>query len=243
MEEALHVAEQPAHPGAQKQGTHNFKEGIDQNGDHADMSAVQGFGYPGGNREDDEAHGVVQGHDGKQDRGQGTLGLVLVDDHDGGGRSGGGGNGTQDQAGGNGKHLAAHHQVQQEQAQIHKHRGGEGLENGNDGSLAANVLQLGQPELVADGEGDEAQSHVADQPHFLHELKGAEAQAGNPKSAQHQRPHQKPRDQIAGDVGQIKAFGQTGKQQSRQHGKTNGKEIFHKKGPRFLSNFATIISF
>ena len=32
----------------------------------------------------------------------------------------------------------------------------------------------------------------------------------------------------AGDVGQVKPFGETGEQQSRQHGDTDGKQMFHK---------------
>ena len=53
--------------------------------------------------------------------------------------------------------------MEQQKNHIHQKGGGESLDDGNDRGLLAGVLQSGQPELVADGESNEAQGNVTNE--------------------------------------------------------------------------------
>ena len=96
------------------------------------------------------------------------------------------------------------------------------------------MLQLLQPELIADGESDEAQGYIADEAQLFNKVKGGQAQIGDAQGTQAQRPNQYARDQIAGYVRQIEFGGQPGEKQSGKHGQTDGKQIFHKEMPLFI---------
>ena len=124
--------------------------------------------------------------------------------------------------------------MQNQKSHVHKDGGGQCLKNGNDGGLAADVLQLLQPEFIADGEGDEAQGNITDEPQLFHEVKARQAQVGDAQGAQAQRPNQHAGNQIAGHVRQVEFGGQTGQKQSCEHGKTDGKQVFHKEMPLFI---------
>ena len=117
--------------------------------------------------------------------------------------------------------------MEKQQAQVHKNRGGQSLEDGNHRGLFADVLQLLQPELRSDGEGDEAQGNITDESQLIHKLIGGQTQMGNAQSTQAQRPDQQARHQIAGDVRQVEPGGQAGQKQPSKHSQTNGEQVFH----------------
>ena len=117
--------------------------------------------------------------------------------------------------------------MQTQQHHIYQQAGGQSLENGNDTGLASDLLQRGQAELIADGEGNKAQRHIRDQTHFFHKFKGVEAQSGDAHTAQQQGTYQHTCDQITGNVRQIEFHEQSGQKQTRKHCHTNGKQDFH----------------
>ena len=213
VEVDFHFAEDPAQQRTQAQGGHDFNDGVEQDGDHVDFTADEGLCDAVGNGEDDQTHCIVQSDDGQQNVGEGTLCLILVDDHHGSGRSRCGGDGTQDDAGGNGQ-LIAQDQVQAQQHCIYQQAGSQGLEHGDDSGLTADMLQGGQAEFVTDGECDEAQGHIGNETHFFHEFKGVEAQAGNTQLAQNQGTNQNARNEVTGDVRQVEFHKQTRQKQA-----------------------------
>ena len=68
---------------------------------------------------------------------------------------------------------------------------------------SAHRAQLGQPELIADGNRNETQSGFGHNAHSFHLLQRLEAKAGNTQPSQREGAQQKSRDQIRGDRRQI----------------------------------------
>ena len=89
------------------------------------------------------------------------------------------------------------------------------------------MLDFFQAEFVADGKGDKAQRHIGNETHIFNKFKGLEANAGDAQSAQRQRADQQTCNQVAGNVGKIEFFGQSGQHQSGKHGNADGKQILH----------------
>ena len=226
MEELLAPVEGQAQRSAQTQGGNHLHNGVHQHADHIHAALLQGAGDAEGNSEDHQAHHVVQGDDGQQRAGQGAVRLVLLDDHQRGGRGSGGGDGAQGQHGGEGQ-LIGHEQMQAVEGHIHEEGGDQRLEHGDDHRLAAHLLQGGEAELIAHGEGDEAQRHVADDVHLLDLAEGGEAQALNAQTAQAEGADQDAGHQIGGDGGQIQLLGDTGHHQTREQCNRKGKQQFH----------------
>ena len=140
MEEFLNDTEQPADCGAHDKRCDDFKHGVYQNGHKIHGPEAQTLCDAAGDGKHDEAHGVIQGHNGQQNAGKGTLGLVLVDDHYGCGGSGGSGNGAENQAGGH-RQLLSQEKVEQQQGHVYKDGGSQRLDNGNDRGLTADGFQ------------------------------------------------------------------------------------------------------
>ena len=124
--------------------------------------------------------------------------------------------------------------MEKNQRQVHQHRGGHRLKDAHDDGLAAHGFQLADPELVADGERDEAQSHLRKNIQALHRLHGGKAQALNMQRADAEGTQQQPRHQIGGDGGQLQPLGRPGQQQPPDEGRRKTYENFHIALPRFL---------
>ena len=117
--------------------------------------------------------------------------------------------------------------MQSVERHIHEEGGNQRLEHGDDHRLAAHLLQGRQAELIAHGEGDEAQRHVADDIHLLDLAEGGEAQAINAQAAQAERADQDTGHQVGGDGRQIQLLGNTGHHQARKQCNRKGKQQFH----------------
>ncbi len=115
----------------------------------------------------------------------------------------------------------------QEEQEHHQHHGHQGLQHTDDGGLPAGLLQLGQAELVADGEGDEAQRHVVEQGKRLDLAHRGEAQAGDTQPAQAVRADEDARDQITGDGRHLQRLDKARNQQARAQRDGNGKQRLH----------------
>ena len=228
VEELLHPVQQPAHQGAQDQGQDDLQDGLHHHADDADLAGGQGGGNTEGGGEQQQAHGVVDGHHQHQQPGQGTVGLVLADDHQGGGRGRGGGDGAQNDGAGQGNDVGER-EVQADQHDVHHHGGDDGLQDADGDGGGAGGLQLAQPELIADGERDEAQGRLGHDGQALHLLQGVEAQAGDVDGAQHIGADQQTGHQVSRDGGQMDQLGQTGHHQSADQGHSQTNQIgFHK---------------
>ena len=232
VEELLHPVEGHSGRRAQAQREDDFHHGLHQHRHHADGSALQSHGHAEGGGKEDQAHRVVNGHHHQKQPGQGAVGLVLPDHHQRGGGGRGGGNGAQGNGGGNGDDLRPD-QVQEDQGQVNQHSGNHRLENAHHDRLPAHGFQLADPELVADGKGDEAQRHLGENIQAFHRLHGGEAQAADLQRSQAEGAQQQSRDQIGGDGGQLQPFGRPGQQQPPDQGGGKTDENFHSLLPRF----------
>ena len=103
--------------------------------------------------------------------------------------------------------------MQEKQGQIQQGRGGHGLENAHHNGLEAHGLQLADPELIANGERDEAQGHLGEHVQAFHCLHGGKAQAAYSQGSQAEGPQQQASHQIGGDGGQLQPLGHPGQQQ------------------------------
>ena len=116
------------------------------------------------------------------------------------------------------------------QGDIHQHRGGHGLEDAHGDGLPAHMLELVQAELIADGEGDEAQGHLAHDIQGGHRFRRAKAQAPQAQRTDAVGSQEQARHQIGGDRGQVQLFGQTAHQQAAdQRGRQLDQNLRHQK--------------
>ncbi len=120
----------------------------------------------------------------------------------GGGRCGGRGDGPQQEGEGEGEaEEKDHHQGDQGE-------GGQGLKNGDHDDPWTVGFELVPFEVAAHAEGDEGQGHVGDEVHALDDLQRQKIQGV--------RPDGDPRQDIAGDVGQVELFCDPGGQEAGQ---------------------------
>ena len=227
VEELLHPVEEPAHSRAQSQRQNDLHDGLQHHGDHVDVTGGQGGGNAEGDAEQHQTHGVVNGDHQHQQAGQGAVGLVLPNDHQGGGGGRCGGDGTQRDGAGNGD-QAGEQQVQRDQGNVHEHCGNDGLQNTDGDGFCAGGLQLAQAELIAHGEGDKAQRGLGNDLHAVHLFGGIEAQTGYLQRADAEGAEKQAGNQISGDGGELDQLGHTGKHQTadQSDGKRNQRN-FH----------------
>ena len=234
IEQLFQLSQHPAGNRAQGQGADDFHQGIDQDGNHIHRAGGEGLGHAEGDGEHHQTHRVVQGHNGQKQVYQLALGLVLAHHHQRGGGGGGGADGAQ----GDGlrrRELIREQGAEDQKRDVDEHRRHQRLENADDRGRPAGLLQGGQAEFGADGEGDEAQRHVGHQRKFFHICKAGESQAVYAQKAQAVWAHQYAGDQIAGDRGQAQGFEYPGHHQTRQNGNGQGKKRVHADYLRFFS--------
>ena len=213
MEETFQPGEHQTDDATEGQGKKDLHQRLHNEGGDMGGAVLQGLGDAEGDGEDDQAHRVIQGNDRQQDIRDRAFGLVLTDDHQGGGRRGGGGNGAQGDGHGHGQQVR-HEIVQGNQRDIHEQGGHTCLDDADDGGLLSGLPESGKPELMADGEGDEAQGHIGDHGQGIHLFKGVETETGDPQSAQNAGTDQHAGHQVGRDIGQMKFDKQAGHQET-----------------------------
>ena len=223
VERPLHQGQEEAQHSAQKERKNDLQHGLYQHRDHTHVSAVESLGHTHGHGKEDETHGIVQSDDGKQQIGQGTLGLILAYHHEGGGGSGGRCDGSQQDAGGEREVVYAgggdEQVVNAHQDGIHHQGGHDGLEDTDDGGLLTRVLEILEAELVADIEGDEAQGDIrnnGEAAYGRHTVVEAEAESADNEAADTVGTDDHACDEVGGDVGQVKPLERTGHHETRE---------------------------
>ena len=119
--------------------------------------------------------------------------------------------------------------MQPQQRRIDDERRDEGLQDTDHQRLLTGLAQLGEAELIADGEGDEAQRHVGDRAERLELGKARKAQAGDVQRADHAGADQHARDEIGRHVRQSELVAQAREHQSREHGHGNIQQLVQRK--------------
>ena len=89
------------------------------------------------------------------------------------------------------------------------------------------MLELLQPELIADGESDKAKRHLGDNIQMGHRLGAGEAQGGEMQRPQAVGAQQQPGHQVGGDGGKVEQLGHPGHQQPAHQGKGQLNQDFH----------------
>ena len=120
------LVEREARRSAQTQREDDLHHRLHQNTDGVDAALLEGVGNAEGGGEEHEAHGVVDGDHHQQQAGEGAVGLVLLDDHQGGGRGRGCCDSTQRDGRGHGDDVGPD-EVQDDQRRIHEGGGHDGL--------------------------------------------------------------------------------------------------------------------
>ena len=105
------------------------------------------------------------------------------------------------------------------QGGIHQQRGEHRLDNTHGNGLPAHMPELLQPELISDGKGNKAQSHLGDDVQIGHFLRRVEANIQNVQCADTVGAQKQSGHQIGGHGGKIQLFGQTGHQEPAYQGK------------------------
>ena len=93
--------------------------------------------------------------------------------------------------------------MEQDQSDIHKQCGGQGLKNADNGGRPSGFPEVGQAEFISDIESDESQSHVGQDRDFLHSLHARKTKAGDAKLSQHIRPDKKSGQQERRDIREV----------------------------------------
>ena len=135
-----------------------------------------------------------------------------------------------------------HDEMQGDQRDIHEQRCHRGLYDTDNRGLLSGLLQGGKPELMADGEGDEAQGHIGDHRKGVHLFKGIEPETGDTQPAQHARPDEHAGHQIGGYVRQMKLDKQTGHKKPREQGDCDQQQGLHKRIPLPFNPYTLYIS-
>ena len=117
--------------------------------------------------------------------------------------------------------------MQRHQGNVHQHGGRHRLEDTHDDGLFAHALELLQAELIADGEGDEAQRHLRNNIQTGHHLWGVEANPSDIQRPQQVWSKQQARHQVGSDGGQVQFLCQTGHQQATYQTDRQLDQDFH----------------
>ena len=229
MEHGLEPREGRSREHSEQQGEHDLDERVDEHGNDAQRAADHRLGDAEADREHHQANRVVQRDDGQQQARERALGLVLAHDHQRGGGSRRRGDRAERDGGRRGEDVGAQ-EMEAEHGEIHQRGGDERLHDADDEGLTARLAQILQPELVADGESDEAHRHVGNGAERGDVLIGGEADARDAEPAEAERSDQHARDQKGGHVGQTPAGEDAGHQQSREQGKGNIEQSVHGRG-------------
>ena len=208
VEVSLTYCEEYAHDRTECDRKHNLENGIDKHGNNVNDTGVNGLGDAEGNREYDKTYRVVKSNYGKEEVGERALCLILLYNHESCGRSGRGSYCAENDSGGKGKHVIANDEGEGDENDIHNDAGEERLEDTDDGSLAADLLELGNSELVTDRKGDEAKSEVAkDLVVVRGVVGGVKADA---KSSEKEGSDEDARNEICGNGGKSKELYNSG---------------------------------
>lgn len=233
VEEPLQPGEAQADQTAEDHGKENFHQRLNDQRGNVGGSVFHGLGNTEGYGEDHQAYGIVQGDNGQQHVRDRTLGLILTDDHQGGGGSGGGSYGAEGNGNGH-REQVGHHEMQHDQGNVHADGGDHSLQDTDDGGLLTGLLQGRKPELMTDGEGDEAQGHIGNHGQGVYLLRGVEAQAGYAKTSQYAGPDQDTGHQIGCNVRQAEFDKKPGHQKTGEERDRDQQKCLHK-GARILS--------
>ncbi len=117
--------------------------------------------------------------------------------------------------------------MQGHQGHVHQCGGKHRLGNADGDGLPAHVLELLQAELVADGEGDKAQRHLAEEIQRRHLLRGTEAHARQVQHTDTVGAQQQAGHQIRSHGGQVQLFGHTAHQQAAHQTDGQFNQNFH----------------
>ena len=215
MEEAFHEIEKEAHNRTQQDGEHYFNDRLQYDGENVDATCAQCTSDTEGDGKKDQTNCVVQGNDGEQNGGEGTLCLVLLYDHQGCGRSGCSCNGTQYDGYGQGQNLG-HCEMKGNEDAVYQKGGDDCLQNTDDGCLLTDLFQLCETEFVTDFESDKAQCKVTDNGEVFYLMKRGESQTVQSECTQQEGTNEDTCHQISGDGGKIQKLCQTGKEQARK---------------------------
>ena len=228
MEEGLDLRQAQARQRAEEQRAEDLEDRVDDDGVDVHDPARESARDAEGHGEDDQTHRVVERDDRQQQVGELSLGLVLAHDHQRGGGRGGGRDRAERDGGRDGEGLREQ-EVQPQQRRVHDERRDESLQDADHQRLSAGLAQLGEAELVADGEGDEAQRHVRDRAERLELVKAGKAQARDVQRAEHAGADQHARDKVGRHVRQFELVAQTREHQPREHGHGDIQKLVQKK--------------
>ena len=156
VEEAFAECEEKTHDEAEHEGENNFKKRFENDGKDIDGACADGFCNTEGDRKYDKTDRVVERYDRKQDIGNGTLCLVLLNDHEGCGGSGRGRNSAENECRGKGK-LIGHCEMERDEYAVYQKTSEDCLENTDYGSLFTDFFKRCKSKFVTDGKRDKAE--------------------------------------------------------------------------------------
>ena len=228
MEQGFKPRQHIAGGSAEQQRDGDFDERVEQHRDQVQRAAEERARHAERYGEHDEAHGVVERDNGQQQIRQGSLCLVLAHDHERGGRGGRRGDGAERDCRGQGKDLRGE-QVERDERSVHQQRRRERLHHADDERLPAGLPQRAEPELVANGEGDEPQRDVG---HHIEraELRiGGKADARDAEPAEEERADQQPGEQVGRHIRKTERPDEPCHHQPGEQCKRDGQDLFHTK--------------
>ena len=181
IKELLKLCHEQAQHRAQSDRGQDLDQGIQGDRVDAQSPALQSQGDSHGDRENNQADRVIQGHDRQQQVGDRAVGLVLTDDHQGGCRRCGRGDGSQSDADGDAEAGISDKSPEQEKRRIDDGRRRQGLEDPDHKRGFSDVPHGGHAELASYGKSDKAQGGRVDDTERLDILIGGKADPAYPQ--------------------------------------------------------------
>lgn len=226
MEEFFDGVKNITHNSAENERADNLDHRLNDDGDNIHSAHEEGAGNAESNCEADETHSIVKGDDGEKNIGDGTLCLVLADDHQCCGGSGGACDSAEGDGGREGEGLGES-KVKTDHGSLNEDNGANAFADGHNNSLLAGFFELAEGELIADGKGYEAQGKVAYHTEGMDGLVAGEAEAFNAKSAKKERTDKNTGNQIGCDIGEFEHIHNAGHQKTCDKSNRDGEQYCH----------------
>ena len=212
VEEAFAECEKKTHDEAEHEGENNFKKRFENDGKDIGGACADGFCNTERDRKYDKTDRVVERYDRKQDIGNGTLCLVLLNDHEGCGGSGRGRNSAENECRGKGK-LIGHCEMERDEYAVYQKTSEDCLENTDYGSLFTDFFKRCKSKFVTDGKRDKAECNIGNDAKAF-KLFMRDTDTGDSECAKEKRTDEDACNEICSNCGELNFLRKSGQEKT-----------------------------
>ena len=199
MEVSLTYGEEDTHNSTECDGKNNLENGVNKHRYEIYNTGVNRLCNAEGNCKYNKTYRVVKSNYGEQEVCKRSLSLILLYNHKGCGGSGSGRYCTENDCRGQREYVVAYDEGEANKHYIYNDAGENSLEDTDDSSLTADLLKLGNSELVTDSKSDEAKCKVAEDLVVVRSVVGGIK--SDAESSEKEGADEDTRDKICGNSG------------------------------------------